>query len=191
MPDRATVRATEEAARKEIRKLLDGLGCPPDIADAVPPWSVEPDIEKCTYQYTGVLRVKVTEYRRTKMFVSNSSGKFKDLKKIAQFIYDETLARRRQLEQNAREAKRQEELEPVAEKLREEFNCREYSGDFRVQATAKGLNLVIDVNADEDQIRYLLMRAKELGMRRRNEGEEDPEERSTIFDRILEEEDAS
>lgn len=184
---RKAIQARIQEAQKAIRKLLDEKGCPENTHPEVPTWELSADQEKWAYRFTGTIRVKVYGYRKTKMFVSNREGKFKDLAKIADHILSVYKRRVEEAERQGREQKRENELEPVAAQIRDEFPTVSEYGHLRVQATGRGLNLCIDVTADADQIRLLLLRAKELGMLPRQEGDEGPTERSTIFDRINEE----
>lgn len=176
-----------DTARQEIRKLLDGLGCPRDADQDVPSWEVNADRSRW-HESTGILRVKVYRNRKSKMFVSNAQGKFKDLPKIANCIFELYQMRRKSRIESEEMAAKELALEPTAERLRQEFDLSEYSGDFRVCTDGGKLELRITTHGDEDQIRFLLLRAKELGLM--NPAEDGEEKTSpTIFDRINEEED--
>jgi len=134
---------------------------------------------------TGIIRVKVSERRRTKQFISNRQGEFRDLKKIVDYIEQSYLSRKKVHEDEDRQATRERELAPTAARIRAEFDLSEYSGDFCVSATGRGLELGVSVVADADQIRLLLLRAKALGMM--SPSEEPERTTPTVWERLNEE----
>lgn len=188
MPLREDVNDQIRKVTQEIRRLLTARGVPPNHDDDVPSWDVSADQESIGHHYTGTLRVKVGHYRRrTKQFVSNRQGVFKDLKKIADYIATEYQARAKASELGRQQEARVAQLEPLAEALRQEFDVPEYGGDFRITATHRGLVLRLEVIADADQISLLLKRAKEIGMRQPMEDEDEGKDRPNVWDRLNEE----